>query len=484
MSGISGGISGPGGAGGETSPQRMRITNMAALSQGLDTEQLVNANLQAAAIPLQQMEETQSGLESRMGIWTQVQKRLDSFLKASGNLHLKQNFNAFKGIVPPHSAFTISPGTNAALGQYSVTVDSLARPGVLVSSGFPDRDRTPVLNIPPDGAFSHASLTFVIGDHLVGGKIRTVRLDQGSGFTMNDLAQAINDANIGIHAMVMRTGKPGAPYSLSLASTKNGMNFRVMDQEGLDFSFRTVQKASLAHLTVNGVKVEAETNDVPDAVPGTVLHLRQTTGPVPVPVSVVHNTKAIRTNVGALVKGYNDLVDFLDKESRLNPATGQSGPLLGSYSVVDIRNRLGTALTKALSDKIPGKFRTLSDVGITFQRDGHLAFDAGTFDKALASHYSGVVHLMTGEGSTPGVISELHETLTQFANPASGPVAGEVADIHAQEQSNYRQITRKQDELSNLKDQLEEKYSGLQGLLGGLNAKQAYVNQQIARGVL
>jgi len=483
LSGISGGIPGAGGIG-DSSSRRMRITNMAALSQGLDTEKLVNANLQAAAVPLNQMEEHQSDLEGKGAIWRQVQKKVDGFLNAAGNLHLKQNFNAFKSVLPPHAPFTVTPGPGASLGQYTVTVETLARPGVLVSSGVPDKDKTSVLNIPPDGAFSHATMTFLIGDHLIGGKLRTVRIDQNTGFTMNDLAQAINNADIGIHAMVMRTGQPDAPYSLSLASTKNGMNFRVMEQEGLNFSFRTVQKATLAHLTVDGVKVQSESNDVADAIPGTVIHLRQTTGMAPVPVSVVHNTKAIKNNVASLVKSYNDLADFIDKESRLNPATGQGGPLLGSYTVVDIRNRLGTVLTRALSEKVPGKYRTLSDVGINFQRNGHLSFDSGTFDKALASHYSDVVHLMTGDGVTPGVVSGLHDALMTFANPATGPVAGELADIHAQEQTNVRQIAKKQDELANLKDQLEEQYSGLQGLLGGLNAKQAYVSQQISRGVL
>jgi flagellar hook-associated protein 2 len=462
----------------------MRITNMAALSQGLDTEQLVNANLQAASVPLNQMQEHQADLDNKAAIWRQVQKRLDGFLNATGNLHLKKNFNAFKSVLPAHAPFTVTPGPGASLGQYNVSVETLARPGVLVSSGFQDKDKTSVLNIPPDGAFSHATMSFLIGDHLIGGKIRTVRIDRDTGFTMTDLAQAINNANIGIHAMVMRTGQPDAPYSLSLASTKNGMNFRVMEQEGLNFSFRTVQKATLAHLTVDGVKVQSESNDVADAIPGTVIRLRETTGTTATPVAIVHNMKTIKTNVGAMVKSYNDLVEFFDKESHLNPGTGQGGPLLGAYTVVDIRNRLGTMLTKALSDKIPGKFRTLSDVGLNFQRNGHLSFDSGTFDKALASHYDDVVHLMTGEGPDPGVLSGLHDILMTFANPANGPVASEMTDINAQEQSNVRQIARKQEELALLKDQLEEKYSGLQGVLGGLNAKQAYVSQQISRGVL
>ncbi|MGC8529328.1 MAG: flagellar filament capping protein FliD [Leptospirillia bacterium] len=483
MSGISGSI--PGVEGGNVSaPRRMRITNMSALSQGLDTEKLVNANLSAAAIPLEQMQQHQADLDAKSAIWRQVQQKLDGFLKAAGNLHLRQDFSAFKSIVPPHSPFTVTPGPGSSLGTYSVSVTSLARPGVLVSSGVADKDKTSVLNIPPDGAFSHATLTFLIGDHLVGGKIRSVRIDQSTGFTLESLAGAINDAHIGIHAMVMRTGAPGAPYSLSLSSTKNGMNFRVMEQEGLDFTFKTVQKASLARLTVNGVPVQSESNDVADAIPGSVIHLRQTTGATPTTVSIVHNTKTIKTNVGAFIKSYNSLLDFLDKETRVNPATGQGGPLLGAYSVVDLRNRLGTLLTRPLPEKVQGKFRTLGDVGITFQRNGHLSFDAGKFDKALASNYDDVVHLMTGQGTTPGIVAGIHDLLMEFANPASGPLASEISDINDQERTNVREMTRKQDELANLKDQLEEKYSGLQGLLGGLNQKQAYVQQQIARGVL
>ena len=189
MSGISGAIPGAGGPQ-DASTHRMRITNMAALSQGLDTEKLVEANLQAAAVPLEQMEQHQATLESQASIWRKVQQKLDGFLKVSGNLNLRQDFNAFKSLVPPHAAFTVTPGPGASLGSYSVSVDSLAKPGVLVSSGFPDKDRTSVLNIPPDGAFSHATLTFLIGDHLIGGRLRTVRLDKDTGFTMEDLAQA------------------------------------------------------------------------------------------------------------------------------------------------------------------------------------------------------------------------------------------------------------------------------------------------------
>ncbi len=483
MSGISGSIPGGGGPEGP-SPHRMRITNMEALSQGLDTEKLVQANLQAAAIPLEQMEQHQADLESKALIWRQVQKKLDNFLNTSGHLNLKQNFNAFKSVLPPHAAFSVSPGPGASLGSYSVSVESLAKPGVQVSSGFPDKDQTSVLNIPPDGAFSHASITFLIGNHLVGGTLHTVRLSRDTGFTMENLAQTINNANIGLHAMVMRTGAPDAPYSLSISSTKNGVNFRVMEQEGLDFSFNDVQKGSVARLLVNGVRVQSDSNDVVDAIPGSVIHLRQPTGPVPTTVSIVHNMKTIKTNISAFVKSYNDLIDYIDKETRLNPASGQGGPLMGAYSVVDLRNRLGMALTRALPDKVHGKFRTLADVGISFQRNGRLSLDQGKFDKALSSDYEAVVHLMTGEGETPGVAAALHDILTEFANPASGPIAGEVADINAQEQVNVRQMTRKQDELAALKEQLEDKYSGLQTLLGGLNAKQAYVSQQIARGVI
>lgn len=460
---------------------RVKISNMAALSQNLDTDALVEASVKAASLPLVQLEESQAKLDTEQAIWSQVEKKLESFRDASASLHIEGNFNAYKPVLPAHAGFTVSAGDNAAIGHHDIVVSSLARPGVTVSSGVPDADKSSVLNIPPDGALSHGVITFLIGDKLVGGEYKTVRIDHDTGFTLKDLAQAINDARVGIHAMVMRTGRPGAPYSLSLSSTKNGLNFSVAGTEGIGLSFRTVQKASLAQLTVDGVPVVSNSNDVKDAVPGTVLHLRRPTGQVPVGMSIVHDRKKISANLTRFVKSYNDLVDTIEKYSGFNKMTGQSGPLLGSFTVTEIRNRLGTALTVAGGG---GRFRTLADIGLTYQRNGRLAYDSHKFDRALSSDYAGVSQLLAGSPGHPGLITHIHDMIVEMTNPANGPVFGEQQAIGSQSRMLQKEIEHKQDEIADLRERLEDKYANLQGVLGGLNARQNYVRQQIAQGNL
>lgn len=480
MSGISGNM---GSLPGNPPSSRMRISNMAALSQNLDTNALVEASVKAASVPLVQLEQTQAQLQGKQAIWGGLEKKLETFRETSGSLHLQGNFNAFKANVPANSGFTVSVSDKASIGHHDVSVQSLARPGVTVSSGLADPDRASVLNIPPDGALSHGVITFLIGDRLVGGRYESVRIDRDTGFTLNDFAEAINDANVGIHAMVMRTGAPDAPYSLSLSSTKNGLNFRVVDTEGIGLSFRTVQKAALAKLTVDGVPVVSDSNDVKDAVPGTVLHLRRPTGMVPVPVSIVHDRKKITGNVTSFVKSYNALIDYIDKFSRFNKMTGTGGPLLGSYTATEIRNRLGTALTRASSSGA-GRYRTFADIGVSFEKDGRLTYSQQKFERALSADYSGVVHLLAGTPTHPGLMSTLHNIMVEMTNPANGPVFGEQNALNSQGRMNEKEIERKQEEIMDLKQRMEEKYAGLQSLLGGLNAKQNYINQQIARGTL
>ncbi len=479
VSGISGNLGSlPSGQG----DGRVKISNMAALSQNLDTDALVEASVKSASLPLVQMEESQARLENQQAIWSQIEKKLEGFRDASSSLHLEGNFNVFKPVVPAHSGFAVTATDNAAIGHHDVVVDSLARPGVAVSSGVRDADRTSVLNIPPDGALSHGIMTFLIGDRLVGGEYKKVRIDQDTGFTLQDLAGAINNAHIGVHAMVMRTGQPGAPYSLSLSSSRNGLNFSVEGTEGIGLSFRTVQKASLAHLTVDGVPVVSASNDVKDAVPGTILHLRRPTGQVPVGLSIVHDRKKVSVNLTRFVKTYNDLVDSIEKFSGFNKMTGQAGPLLGSFTATDIRNRLATALTA--SGGGDGRYRTLADIGITFQRNGRLAYDSQKFDRALSSDYRGVSDLLAGSSAHPGLITHLHDIAVELTNPANGPIYGEQQAIGSQSRAMEKQVERKQDEIADLRERLEDKYANLQGVLGGLNARQNYVRQQIAQGSL
>ncbi|MHB1285043.1 MAG: flagellar filament capping protein FliD [Leptospirales bacterium] len=480
MSGIPGNL-GP--MPGDHSSSRMKISNMAALSQNLDTDALVEASVKSASIPLVQLEESQARLESKQAIWTGLEKHLEAFRDASASLHLEGNFNAFKSVLPAHSGFTVSAGNNSAIGHHDVVVESLARPGVAVSSGIRDANKASVLNIPPDGAFSHGVITFLLGDKLVGGEYKTVRIDQATGFTLNDLAHAINNARIGVHAMVMRTGAPDAPYSLSLSSTKNGLNFSVVGTEGLGLSFRTVQKASLAHLSVDGVPVTSHSNDVKDAVPGTVIHLRRATGPVPVPLSIIHDRKKVTANLATFVKSYNSLLGYMEKFSGFDKATGRGGPLLGSFTVTEIRNRIGTALTRASGGQ-GERFRTLADIGLNFEKNGHLSYHSQKFDQALSSNYQGVVDLLAGTPTHPGLISGIHAMTMEMTNPANGPVYGEQQALNSQGQMNQKEIERKQEEIENLRERMEEKYSSLQGVLGGLNAKQNYLSQQIARGTL
>ncbi|MHB8421929.1 MAG: flagellar filament capping protein FliD [Leptospirales bacterium] len=468
---------------GDHASSRMKISNMAALSQNLDTDALVEASVKSASIPLVQLEESQARLESNQAIWAGLEKHLEAFRDASSALHLEGNFNAFKPVLPSHSGFTVSAGNDSAIGHHDIVVESLARPGVAVSSGLPDANKSSVLNIPPDGAFSHGIITFLIGDRLVGGEYKAVRIDQDSGFTLNDLAHAINHARIGVHAMVMKTGSPDAPYSLSLSSTKNGLNFSVVGTEGLGLSFRTVQKASLAHLKVDSVPVLSDSNDVKDAVPGTVIHLRRPTGTVPVPLSIIHDRKKITVNLSKFVKSYNSLVAYMEKFSSFDKMTGRGGPLLGSFTVTEIRNRIGTALTRASGGE-GDRFRTLADVGLNFEKNGRLSYDSHKFDQALSSNYQGVVDLLAGTRSHAGLIAGINKITNEMTNPANGPIFGEQQALSSQGQMNQKEIERKQEEIANLRDRMEEKYSSLQGILGGLNAKQNYLSQQIARGTL
>jgi flagellar hook-associated protein 2 len=134
-----------------------------------------------------------------------------------------------------------------------------------------------------------------------------------------------------------------------------------------------------------------------------------------------------------------------------------------------------------------GPDHTLSEIGLDFGQDGRLTMKQATLDRALGSDYRGVVAALAGspgKDRTEGVLRTLHSDLDELTNPVTGPVTGELSALTNEGESTEKEIEHKSESLADLRDSLEEKYSNLQSLLGGLNAKQNYVSQQIAKGTL
>ena len=111
---------------------------------------------------------------------------------------------------------------------------------------------------------------------------------------------------------------------------------------------------------------------------------------------------------------------FIKEQNTLSEKSDTSSTLGGDLTLQTIESRLRSAIfTPIQTEKGPMR---IGDLGITYQREGHLKFDSAKFESALAADYKRVAQVLTGiyspTGKTDGFIDNLEKTTMQLlANP-------------------------------------------------------------------
>jgi flagellar hook-associated protein 2 len=240
-----------------------------------------------------------------------------------------------------------------------------------------------------------------------------VTLDAGNQ-SLAGIRDAINKANIGVSASIVSDGSD-TPYHLVLTSTKTGetssMKITVSDANGgtadaglsnlLTYdpagtqALTQTSAAQSTKLTVNGIAVTSASNSVTGAIQGVSLALG---GIGSTSVVISKNTAAVNTGVTAFVKAYNDLNTTIKGLTSYNAETKSGGALLGDSGTLSIQTGLRQQLGKAV-EGLDGKLTTLSQVGISFQKDGSLALDSTKLQKAITENFADIAGLFSAIGT-------------------------------------------------------------------------------------
>lgn len=247
----------------------------------------------------------------------------------------------------------------------------------------------------------------------------TVTLDAGDQ-SLQGIRDAINKANIGVTATIVSDGGDN-PYHLVLTSNKTGakssMKISVDGDSGqppnpdiaalLGHDPAGVQgltQTSAAQdtlLNMNGIDIRSSSTTVTEAVQGVALDV---TAVGSATLNVSRDTASVSAAVNNFVKAYNDLNKTISGLTGYNAETKTAGVLQGDASVRSIQSQLRRQLGTAV-EGLGGKLTTLSQVGITFQKDGNLAVDSSKLNKAVNENFAEIGGLFAAVGAaTDGMI--------------------------------------------------------------------------------
>lgn len=395
------------------------------IGSNLDVNGIIDKLMQAESTPFVAMQQKEQVFTNQLSAYGQLSGALGALQTAVTTMSDSTKYRTQGATSSDSTIVTASASKDAIKGSYGVTVSALAQSQSLMAAGQASTtsligDGTPTTLTFDFGGISGGTLTNGVysgATFTQDGKqsSRTVTID-GSNNSLQGIRDAINKANIGVRASIISDGSANpnrlvftasdtgatSNMKISVAGDSTLSNLLSYAPDGTQNMTQTSAGQDAA-LTLYGVNITSHTNTVSDAIPGVTLTLAKIGAAT---VNVTSDTSGVKTALTAFVKAYNDLNSTIATQTKPGAPVkaGEAptgGPLLGDATT---RN-LQSSLRRLFSTAVPGldssaSFDSLSDLGVTFQKDGSLKLDTTKLQKAVDTDLDDVTKLLATSGST------------------------------------------------------------------------------------
>ncbi len=484
-----------------TSSTGQNIVNLLGGGSGIDTKALAQNLVDAEKAPQKALlDAALQKTQAKISGYGTVMSSLSTFKAAFAALQDQSSVNAVTVQSNAGGYFDIATDSSAAVGTHQISIEKIARAQSSLSTGFA------------------ASGTSVNGGHQidisfsVGGADQSVTVAAGAD-TPAGIAAAINAADKGITAKVVNTGDgSGAPYKIVLTAAATGTasvfsGFTATDHSNSDADTNsiaslafstTLQAATDAKLTVDGIALTRGSNTISDAITGMTLNLLAPTPPettdasknIAATVQLARDTTGITANIQTLVAAFNSLKSTLKTVSDPASKVANEGATLVNDSLVrQIQNQITKMVTG--SSSTPGtasngsSATSLHDLGVSIQLDGTLALDNTKLSNTLNNNFAGVVTMLTANTNNTnsystkarGLAGDAVKTLTALMS-STGPILS--ASSHAASQvTKYTQQEKDLDtRMLAVLARYTQQFTAMDTLVGQINSLKTSLKNQ------
>lgn len=447
----------------------MAAITSAGIGSGLDIEGLVSKLVSAEGQPATDRLNTQeTALQADLSAYGSLKGALSSFQTSVQALKDASAFKVRTATSSNPDLFTVTAGSDAVAGSFSIVVDQLAQAAKVRSGDF-----TADTEVVGEG-----SLTIGLGSS-------SFNIAVGPDMTLAGLRDAINSAtdNPGIQAtiikvdtgsqLVLTSEKVGAANSISInatdANASDGHDLTRLATANLT----TIQSAQDSIIHVDGQKVTHDSNSFSDAITGVTLSLVKADPATTGTVSIAMDKSSVSSKLNDFIKSYNSLAKTMSGLSSYNAATKTGGPLLGDATLRSVQNQL----RQVLSGVVPGggSISSLADIGIVSDKTGNLQLDASKLDKAMTTNFDAIANLFSSDN---GLAKKFDNTLTNYLSfdgsltSRLNGVNKSIADIADQRQA-------LNDRLTALEARYRKQFTAMDALVGQLQSTGSFLAQQL-----
>ncbi len=445
---------------------------------GLDTTSLINALVAASGIPKETTQARIAEYANKETKLTELIGKLTSAKTALEALSDEDSFGVYTASYTDNDAFSVELTEDAVKGSYDIGVDQLATNDMWVATGVTDSD-TETVN---DWIGSGDTLTIAYnsdGD--------SVDITVDSTWTLDDLAEAINNQVDGVSAYVMNDGSGTNEYRLVVQteetgednflafSSTNGLDAYLNLDDATDTAYH-VKTSQNAEITVNTVAVSSSSNTVTTAIAGMTLSLTDATSS-DITVTVGDDVDSITDSVQAFVDAFNEAVQLVKIQSVYNAEEGIKGAFVGESSVRTATSGvLNSVLTDfandaAYSAALTGNaYGTAYELGIESDGDGKLTFDAAAFREAYGDNRADVVTFFTG-----AFTEAVTEKLDVYLDDTTGSLAVRKDSLQNRIEDLNDQVDRMDDRIATLESRLRSQFTAMEVNMAQLQSSSSFL---------
>jgi flagellar hook-associated protein 2 len=448
------------------------------LITGLDTNALISGLVQAERqTSISPLETQKVRFKAQEGVFTSLIGSLASLKSSAQSLSLSTDFNKRAAASSDATVLTATADSTAAVGSNTITVDTLAKVQTIRSATFASATDT----------IGTGTLTLTVGS------TSTPVTVNGLNNTLTGLKDSINSSGAGVTASIVNVGTSAIPdFRLVVQSketgTANAVTISGTLAGGTDpfpGGGELVQPAADAVFSANGLTVTRSSNKVSDVIPGLTFVLLkegdkdgliETTDPS-ANVAVSVDNAAIKSAITAFVESFNAATKIVNDQFTLDPNTERQGALAGDASLRSVLSRLRRELSTAGGIGVGFKF--ISDIGITFQKDGSLVVDDSKLTSALATDPTGVSNLFTVVQN--GIGKRVPDAVDDFISSVDGALTSRQKGIQASIERIDQKVGREEERIAALEIRLTNQFSTLEKLVSELNSQGQFLSQQLSQ---
>ncbi len=431
------------------------------VGSGLDVNSIVNQLMAIERQPLNRLESDKKGLEAQVSAFGKLKSAMTTFQAALGNLKSLSAFEVYKAVSSDETAFTATTTSSATPGFNDIKVIQLAESHKMGSLAIADTDSTPL-----GGVGDEMTLT-------VNGEAFTVA---GGDMSLAQLRDAINNApdNVGVSASII--SENSGSHRLVLTSTETGNDNAVglsfTGSLGTDLGLTNINDPTLLNSEIlidDLYTISRSSNTIDDAISGVTLNLlAETAGNVKLDIS--RDTDSVKESVQGFVDAYNEM------KTVFGSLSGKGKDLEADSTLRGIQNQIQN-LFNTVPAGLSGGFNYLSEIGLSFQRDGKIALDAGKLESAIGDDFKGVAEVLAHDNQ--GYLFRADALIDRFV-AAEGLIDIRQDGLTSRIDSTNDRIANMEYRLELREQRIRDQFTALDTLMGELQGTSNFLSQQLA----